>query len=75
MARFINTAESRKTSPKIMRAILAVAEGDEREAEFIWENGPDHESFCEVVDLVTDGGRIAATNYRWGRDGLLWAGA
>lgn len=73
MKQFLETAESRETSPELMEAILAVAGGDEAEAERIWTDGPDAEELALIVARVTKDGLIPATEFCWGASGSRWA--
>lgn len=69
--RFLETAETRKTSPEIMRAILEVAGGSEARALAIWLD-PDEESFLEIYSIVTCQGMIDSTAFIWGDHGDQW---
>lgn len=71
-AAFIATADSRETSPEIMRAIAFYAR-NEAEAVEIWEEG--HGGVCGPLDiwrLVTNDGERPTTDYHWGASGTRW---
>ena len=69
---FIESADSRETSKKVMMAILSVAEGDEDYAIKIWE-APTPAETSMVRDLVTEHGKLPASDYCWGAAGSKWA--
>ena len=72
-AAFIATADSRETSPEIMKAITFFAR-DINEAEALW-NGDGFGVVCHVSDLwenVTNNGQRDATEFSWGAAGRNW---
>lgn len=72
---FIESADSRETSPEILSAILWLAGGDERVADRVWEDPTDAEALA-VWERVTKNGLIPSTEFCWGRDtGAQWARA
>jgi len=73
MTSFIETANSRETSPEIMEAILAVAGGDEKRAKMIWEDGGSEEELIAIWERVTNNGLHDATDFFWGSEGSRWA--
>lgn len=74
MATFIDTADSRQTSPEIMAAILKVAGSEERAVD-IWENGPTSGELVAIVEIVTGNGVGDTHDYFWGWAGTKWADA
>lgn len=72
MSKFIETAASRETSTELMEAILKVANGDESEAERIWEDASDAE-LVAIVEIVTNNGMYETTDFVWGSAGEAWA--
>lgn len=70
---FIESAESRQTSPELMAAILAVAGGDEWQAEMILEHGPTSAELVAIVEIVTRNGMYETTGFYWGGCGEHWA--
>lgn len=72
-AEFIATADSRETSPEIMKAIAFFAR-DINEAEALWE-GDGFGRICNPSDLwerVTKNGLRDAEDYCWGAEGHNW---
>lgn len=73
MSDFINSAESRETSIKLMEAILKVAGGDEKAACEIWKEGATGRELGAIIELVTGNGQRDTTEFCWsGR--IDWAG-
>lgn len=72
MNKFIESSASRETSPELMSAILKVANGDETEAERIWEDATDAE-LVAVIEIVTNNGMHETTDFVWGVAGSDWA--
>jgi hypothetical protein len=72
MTTFLETAEIRKTSPEIMEAILAVAGGDEKTAERVWDS-PTPEEGIAIWERVTGNGSRDDREYYWGAYGDRWA--
>jgi hypothetical protein len=70
---FIETADSRETSRKIMEAIRAVA-GSETAAVRVWE-APSYEEALAVWERVTNNGNTDSTDFCWGAAGSAWAAA
>lgn len=73
MTNFIETAESRQTSPELMEAILRVANGNEAIAERIWEDGPTSVELVSIIEIVTCNGAYDTTDFLWGDMGENWA--
>ena len=71
---FIETAESRGTSPELMEAIFAVAGNDEARAVQIWEDGPTENEMVAIVEIVTKNGLASPDDFCWGDD-YGWAEA
>ena len=75
-AAFIATADSRETSPEVMKAIAFFAR-DINEAEALW-NGDGFGVVCHVSDFwenVTNNGQMDATEFCWGAAGRNWMDA
>lgn len=72
MQHFIDTADSRETSPELMDAILFVADGNESEAVRIWEE-PTAEEAVSIWERVTKNGLVPSTEFCWGASGSKWA--
>ena len=72
MQHFIDTADSRETSPELMDAILFVADGNESEAVRIWEE-PTAEEAVSIWERVTKNGLVPLTEFCWGASGSKWA--
>ena len=72
MQHFIDTADSRETSPELMDAILFVADGNESEAVRIWEE-PTAEEAVSLWERVTKNGLVGSTEFCWGASGSKWA--
>jgi hypothetical protein len=71
---FIATADSRETSPEIMRAIAFFAR-TLGEAEAIWNGDGERYGLCSVLDIwehVTGNGLRDADQYVWGASGNRW---
>lgn len=65
-------ADSRQTSPEIMKAIYEVAEYcDEETLNAIWEDP--HGLIRRVYKIATGNGRIPAEDLFWGASGSSWA--
>lgn len=73
MTNFLDTAKSRQTSPKLMEAILRVANGNEAIAERIWEDGPTSGELVSIVEIVTCSGFYETEEFVWGTLGENWA--
>jgi hypothetical protein len=71
MTNFINTAESRETSPEIMEAIMYVA-GNDAEAVRVWEE-PTEPEMLAIWERVTKNGNLDASDFCWGAEGSRWA--
>lgn len=71
--KFLNSAESRQTSPELMDAILQVAGGNADIADGIWHDGPTKTELVDIVEIVTGNGRTKTTDYCWGESGSDWA--
>jgi hypothetical protein len=70
---FVQTGESRETSPEIMKAIAFFAKNN-AEAETLW-NGDGFGLICHPTDLwehVTKNGLNEPTDYFWGASGSRW---
>jgi len=72
MATFIESAESRETSPELMAAILYVAGNNDDEAVRVWKEPAPHELLA-VWERVTKNGLIESTEFCWGASGSNWA--
>ena len=71
---FVASADSRETSPEILRAIAWFADSLD-EANACWED-PDRSGVATVLDIwerVTGNGRRPAEDYCWGAAGSRWA--
>ena len=73
MNTFLDTADSRQTSPELLAAILYVAGGNETLAEQIWRDGPDEDEIVSIIEIVTGNGRVPTTAFHWGNLGPYWA--
>ena len=73
MSNFIQTADSRETSPELMDAIYQVAGESEAKAEDIWENGPNGGELVAIIEIVTNNGMHETTEFVWGSMGENWA--
>lgn len=71
MAKFIDTAASRKTSPEIMEAILYVAGGNDTEAKRVWAD-PTVEETLAIWERVTKNGLLDSEEFCWGASGSAW---
>jgi hypothetical protein len=69
--RFIDTADSRETSPEIMEAIAGLSRSDEN-AVGIWE-APSPEEALAIWERVTRNGLVSSTEFCWGSSGGRWA--
>lgn len=74
MSKFIESAESRETSPELMEAIFEVAGGDEELAEQIWENGATRSQRDQIISIVTADGS-STEDFNWGAEEDHWATA
>lgn len=72
MSDFLKSADSRATSPEIMRAIYEVSGGDEDHAVKIWEE-PDNTEIRAVFMAVAANTAEDPRAYRWGASGNDWA--
>lgn len=63
---FVETAESRCTSPELMEAIFAVSGKDETRSVQIWGDGPSEDEMVAIVEIVTKNGRLSAYDFYWG---------
>jgi len=68
---FLASAESRQTDVRILEIILDVADGDEAEADRIWQ-APSNLELIDILCMVTDRG-LNAEELRWERMGVLWS--
>ena len=68
---FLDSADSRETSPKLMAAILKVA-GSENDAVKVWE-APTEDQKIAIWEVVTKNGLIDASELCWGESGDSWA--
>lgn len=73
MTTFLDTADSRQTSPELLAAILYVAGGNEALAEQIWRDGPDEDEIVSIIEIVTGNGLVPTTDFCWGVNGPYWA--
>lgn len=65
-ADFIATADSRRTSPEVMKAITFFAK-DAADAEAIWEgDGGDAQLLSGICEFATGNGRIDGEDLFWG---------
>ena len=69
---FINSADSRNTSPELMKAILFIAGGDDGEAVAIWAD-PSAAQMLAIWENVTNNGLRDSTDFCWGEEGYQWA--
>jgi len=67
---FLDSADSRETSPAIMYAIYSLARGDESESHRIWADPTDDE--VRVIWRWVTGGVADATDFCWGVLGPNW---
>lgn len=71
MQDFIDSADSRETSPEIMEAIAWLAR-DEDEAVRIWQD-PSPAELVAIIERSTGNGRIDPADFCWGASGERWA--
>jgi hypothetical protein len=72
MSSFVETAQSRETSPELMDAIFHVANEDEAVAERIWRDGPTSAEQVAIIEIVTRNGMYETTDFYWGDEGNDW---
>lgn len=72
MKTFLQTADSRETSPELMEAILHVSGWNEAEAVRVWES-PTEAEMIAIWERVTNNGLIDAAEFCWGSAGSDWA--
>jgi plasmid stability protein len=68
---FIDSGDSRETSPEIMEAIADLAKNP-AEAERIWQD-PTEEEDLAIWERVTKNGLLPADDFFWGEMGSAWA--
>lgn len=72
MKTFIESADSRQTSTKIMEAIFYVSGRSESKSIRIWENPTIAEAIA-IWERATNNGLHPSTDYHWGASGSNWA--
>jgi hypothetical protein len=72
MRKFIDTADSRKTSPEIMDAIEFLANGNDELAGRIWAE-PTLPELIAIQERATKNGLIDASDLYWGAASNRWA--
>ena len=72
MSKFIESANSRETSPEIMEACLWLARDDEDAAVRIWED-PTEPELLAIWERVTNNGLIPSEDFCFGAAGSQWA--
>lgn len=68
---FLASAENRQTDVRILEVILEIADGDESEADRIWQ-APGNLELIDILCMLTDRG-LNADDLRWERMGVLWS--
>ena len=73
---FVESADSRQTSPELMEAIFQTAGFHAEAAVSLWENGPTDAELVSIIEIVTNKGQNGdTTDYVWGAEGSSWAAA
>lgn len=67
---FLASADDRQTDVRILEVILEIAEGDETEADRIWQS-PSNLELIDILCMLTDRG-LNADDLGWERMGVLW---
>jgi len=68
---FINSSNSRQTSPEILEAIVRQSDSARNPAD-IWDD-PTYPEALAIWEIVTDNGLRDSTDYLWGEAGDAWA--
>lgn len=68
---FLDTADSRETSPELMESIFFVAGRNDTRAARIWSE-PTDEEVLAIWEHVTGNGNLDASDFVWGAAGNNW---
>lgn len=74
MTKFLESADTRETSPQIMEAIWIVSRRNDAAANRIWE-APDGTELVAIWEIVTKNGLIDDRTFFWGAAGNDWNAA
>jgi hypothetical protein len=72
MSAFLDSSDSRQTSPEILKAIWECAAEREDVAARIWDE-PTSGELVAIIEIVTKNGLVASTDFCWGASGTRWA--
>jgi len=68
---FLASAQPRQTDVRILEVILEIADGDEVEADRIWQ-APSNLELIDILVMLTDRG-LNPEALKWERMGVLWS--